>query len=69
MDALMPWQKLEQKLAKRYPKGKTGRPPDPISTMHRVHTMQLFYNLSDLAMEDVLYEIESMRIFFWTSVE
>lgn len=63
MDALIPWQKLEKKLAKRYPKGKTGRPPYPLSTMLRVHAMQLFYNLSDPAMEDALYEIESMRIF------
>jgi Transposase and inactivated derivatives, IS5 family len=28
-----------------------------------VHCMQLFYNLSDSAMEDSLYEIESMRRF------
>ena len=31
--------------------------------MLRVHAMQLFYNLSDPAMEDALYEIESMRQF------
>lgn len=31
--------------------------------MLRVHAMQLFYNLSDPAMEDALYEIESMRRF------
>ena len=31
--------------------------------MLRVHCMQLFYNLSDPAMEDALYEIESMRRF------
>ena len=31
--------------------------------MLRVHCMQLFYNLSDPAMEDALYEIESMRHF------
>ena len=29
----------------------------------RVHCLQLFYNLSDPAMEDALYEIESMRRF------
>ncbi len=28
--------------------------------MLRIHCMQLFYNLSDPAMEDALYEIESM---------
>ena len=31
--------------------------------MLRIHCMQLFYNLSDPAMEDSLYEIESMRRF------
>lgn len=31
--------------------------------MLRVHCLQLFYNLSDPAMEDALYEIESMRRF------
>lgn len=31
--------------------------------MLRLHCMQLFYILSDLAMEDALYEIESMRHF------
>ena len=31
--------------------------------MLRIHCMQLFYNLRDLAMEDALYEIESMRRF------
>jgi IS5 family transposase len=31
--------------------------------MLRVHCVQLFYNLSDPAMEDMLYEIESVRRF------
>jgi len=34
-----------------------------LSAMLRVHCMQLFDNLSDSAMEDALYEIESMRHF------
>lgn len=40
-----------------------GRPPYPLSVMLRVHCLQLFYNLSDPALEDSLYEIESMRRF------
>lgn len=63
MDALIPWSKLEQRIAPFYPKGKGGRPPYPLTVMLRVHCMQLFYNLSDPAMEDALYEIESMRRF------
>ena len=63
MDRLIPWAKLEKKLARHYPKGENGRPPYPLATMLRVHAMQLFYNLSDPALEDALYEIESMRQF------
>jgi len=37
--------------------------------MLRVHCMQLFYNPSDSAMEDALYEIESMRHFTGLKLE
>lgn len=63
MDKLIPWAKLEKKLRKHYPRGENGRPPYPLPTMLRVHCLQLFYNLSDPAMEDALYELESMRRF------
>lgn len=63
MDKLIPWKQLEKKVARYYPKGQTGCPPYLVCTMLRVHCMQLFYNLSDTAMEDSLYEIESMRHF------
>jgi IS5 family transposase len=63
MDGLIPWKKLEKKILPHYPKNGNGRQPYPLSVMLRVHCMQLFYNLSDPAMEDALYEIESMRRF------
>jgi IS5 family transposase len=63
MDGLIPWKKLEKKIRPHYPKNGNGRQPYPLSVMLRVHCMQLFYNLSDPAMEDALYEIESMRRF------
>lgn len=63
MDKLIPWARLEKKLRRYYPKGHNGRPPYPLGVMLRIHCMQLFYNLSDPAMEDALYEIESMRRF------
>ena len=63
MDSLIPWAKLEKKLRKHYPKGENGNPPYPLPIMLRVHCLQLFYNLSDPAMEDALYEIGSMRRF------
>ena len=63
MDGLIPWAELEKKLRKYYPKGENGNPPYALPIMLRVHCLQLFYNLSDPAMEDALYEIESMRRF------
>lgn len=63
MEALIPWKQLENKVRRYYAKEGNGRKPYPLSVMLRVHCMQLFYNLSDPAMEDALYEIESMRRF------
>ena len=63
MDGLIPWQRLEKKIIRYYPKPGKGRRPYPLSVMLRVHCVQLFYNVSDPAMEDMLYEIESVRRF------
>lgn len=63
MDTLIPWKPLETKVRRHYPKDGKGRKPYPLSVMLRIHCLQLFYNLSDPAMEDALYEIESMRRF------
>lgn len=63
MDSLIPWCELEARIAPHYAKGTQGRPPYPLSVMLRVHCLQLFYNLSDPALEDALYEVESMRRF------
>jgi IS5 family transposase len=63
MESLVPWQRLESRVESFYPKAGRGRQPYPLRVMLRIHCMQLFYNLSDPAMEDALYEIESMRHF------
>ncbi|MEK8088152.1 IS5 family transposase [Thermithiobacillus plumbiphilus] len=63
MEQLIPWAALEAQIAHHYPQGRQGRPPYRLSAMLRVHCLQLFYNLSDPAMEDALYEIASMRHF------
>jgi IS5 family transposase len=55
---------LAGEIAKYYPEeGKRGRPPYPIETMIRIHFMQQWFNLSDPAMEDALYDSFSMRQF------
>jgi IS5 family transposase len=69
MDELLPWKELERPIARYYSKSLRGRKPYPLSSMLRIHCMQLFYNLSDPAMEDSLYEIESMRRFAGISID
>ena len=63
MDALLPWAELEARIAPYYPKAGRGRRPYPLSVMLRIHCVQLFYNLSDPGMEDMLYEVEPVRRF------
>ena len=63
MDALIPWQLLEDRIRPFYPKAGRGRHPYPLSVMLRVHCVQLFYNLSDPGMEDLLYESDPVRRF------
>jgi len=68
MEQLMPWAEMEALIEPVYPKAGRGRRPYPLPVMLRVHCMQLFYNLSDPAMEDALYEIDSMRRFAGLSI-
>ena len=63
MEGLIPWEKLLEKIRPYYPPAGKGRVPYPLEGMLRVHCVQLFYNVSDPAMEDMLYEIESVRRF------
>ena len=63
MDGLIPWEELEERIRPFYPKAGRGRRPYELSAMLRIHCVQLFYNLSDPGMEDMLYEVESVRRF------
>ena len=63
MDGLIPWEGLENRIRPYYPKAGRGRRPYGLSAMLRIHCVQLFYNLSDPGMEDLLYEAESVRRF------
>ena len=63
MDGLVPWAALESVVEPFYPKPGRGRRPYPLRTMLRVHCVQLWYDLSDPGMEDLLYEVESVRRF------
>ena len=46
-----------------YPKAGQGRPPLGLERMLRIYFLQQWFNLSDPAMEDALYDSESMRRF------
>ena len=63
MEGLIPWERLEGLIRPYYPKAGRGRRPYELSAMLRIHCVQLFYNLSDPGMEDLLYEAESVRRF------
>ena len=63
MDQVIPWAELLQFIKGHYPKAGNGRQPMPMEGMLRIYFMQQWYGLSDPAMEDALYDIESMRRF------
>ena len=63
MDGLIPWERLEGRIRPFYPTAGRGRHPYTLSAMLRAHCVQLFYNLSDPGMEDLLYDVESVRRF------
>ena len=63
MDAVIPWKSLVGLIEPHYPKAGNGTQPMPLERMLRVHFMQHWFNLSDPAMEDALYDSESMRRF------
>lgn len=63
MDQVVPWRELEELIDPVYPDIGNGRPPIGLSRMLRIYCMQQWFNLADEAMEDSLYDSESMRRF------
>jgi IS5 family transposase len=63
MDAVIPWTRLVLLIAPHYPKAGNGTQPMPLERMLRIYFMQQWFNLSDPAMEDSLYDSTSMRRF------
>jgi IS5 family transposase len=63
MDAVIPWTPLVLLIAPHYPKAGKGTQPMPLERMLRIYFMQQWFNLSDPAMEDALYDSSSMRGF------
>ena len=63
MEQVIPWEELLKVIRQHYPKAGNGRQPMPMGRMLRIYFMQQWYGLSDPAMEDALYDSESMRRF------
>lgn len=63
MDRVVPWSALCQLIEPHYPKAGNGRPPVGLERMLRLYFLQQWFNLSDPAVEEALYESISMRDF------
>jgi len=63
MEKVVPWARLVGVIEPHYPKGERGRPPMGIERMLRLYFLQQWYGLADEALEDTLYDSQSMRTF------
>ena len=67
MDQVIPWARLVKVIEPFYPKASNGRPPTGwpramgLAKMLRIYFLQPWYNLSDPAAEEALYDSETMR--------
>jgi transposase, IS5 family len=63
MDRVVPWRELCALIEPAYSKGATGRPPVGLERMLRIYFLQQWFNLSDPAAEEALYDSMAMRQF------
>jgi len=63
MERAVPWTVFAELVEPHYPKPGKGRRPYPLEVMLRIHFMQQWFNLSDPAMEEALYDSHSIRKF------
>lgn len=63
MDRVVPWSTLCGLIEPFYSRGATGRPPVGVERMLRIYFLQNWFNLSDPAVEEALYDVLSMRDF------
>ena len=63
MDEIIPWDEWVGVIEPYYPRGKRGRPPMGIEKMLRMYLLQIWFNLSDPATEDAIYDSYAMRKF------
>jgi IS5 family transposase len=63
MNRVVPWDALCAVVEPYYPKKGNGRPPIGLERMLRIHFLQHWFNLADLACEEALYDSVSLRRF------
>lgn len=64
MEQVIPWRDLCKVIYPFYPKQQgSGRPPVGLERMLRIHFLQHWFNLSDPAVEESLYDSRAMRRF------
>ena len=63
MEQVVPWKKLCTLIEPHYPKTGNGRPPVGVARMLRMYFLQQWFNLSDPAVEEALYDSVVMRDF------
>jgi IS5 family transposase len=63
MDVVIPWKRLISLIEPQYKKPGRGRRPMDLETMLRIYFLQHWFDLSDPAAEDAIYDSESMRRF------
>jgi len=63
MEGVLPWSALCALIEPFYPKPGNGRPPVGVERMLRIYFLQHWFNLSDPAVEEALYDSQAMRRF------
>jgi len=63
MEQVVPWAELGTLIEPHYPKAGNGRPPVGVERMLRIYFLQQWFNLSDPAVEEALYDSAVMRSF------
>ena len=63
MEQVVPWRELSALIEPHYPKPGNGRPPVGVERMLRIYFLQQWFNLSDPAVEEALYDSAVMRQF------
>jgi IS5 family transposase len=63
MEQVVPWRKLCALVEPHYPQAGQGRPPVGVERMLRMYFLQQWFNLSDPAVEEALYDSMVLRQF------